>query len=148
MTDALRLKGDEKVLEIGTGSGYQAAVLSRLVKKVHTIERIGELANQARDLFNEMGLSNIEVHTADGSLGWPDDAPYQAILVTAAAPQAPQALLDQLDIGGRMVLPVGSRFQQVLELWQKEKKDFNRQEILPVVFVPLCGKQGWREEDW
>jgi protein-L-isoaspartate(D-aspartate) O-methyltransferase len=148
MTNVLDLKEDDNVLEIGTGSGYQAAVLSRLVKKVHTIERISELAERAHQTFVEMGLLNIEVHVADGSLGWIEKAPYQAILVTAAAPQAPKALLDQLDESGRMVIPVGSRFHQELELWRKQKTKLHRQEVLPVVFVPLYGEHGWDAKDW
>ena len=146
MTNVLDLIGNENVLEVGTGSGYQAAVLSLLCKKVHTIERIPALAEKARQTFLELGIKNVEVHVGDGSLGWLDAAPYQAIVVTAAAPSAPPALLDQLDVGGRMIVPVGGRYQQMLELWRKNKEGLKFQTILPVVFVPLRGKQGWKEE--
>ena len=147
MTNILDLKGNECVLEVGTGSGYQAAVLSLLVKKVHTLERIPALAEKAQKTLQELGIKNVEVHQGDGSLGWLDQAPYQAILVTAAAPAAPKALLDQLDFGGRMVIPVGGRYQQVLELWQKNQEGLKFQTSLPVMFVPLKGKQGWNEAE-
>jgi protein-L-isoaspartate(D-aspartate) O-methyltransferase len=144
MTNILDLRGNEQVLEVGTGSGYQAAVLSLLVKKVHTLERIPELADRARLTLKELGIKNVDVHEGDGSLGWPQDAPYQAILVTAAAPAAPQALLDQLDMGARMIIPVGGQFHQTLELWQREKEGLKSEAILAVAFVPLKGKQGWK----
>jgi len=148
MTNILDLHGDENVLEIGTGSGYQAAVLAQLVKTVHSVERIPELAQHASRTLSKLGITNVQVHQGDGTLGWPADAPYQAILVTAAAPAAPQALLDQLDLNGRMVIPVGTRFYQTLELWKKSKKGCKVQEVLPVVFVPLKGEQGWKENEW
>jgi protein-L-isoaspartate(D-aspartate) O-methyltransferase len=147
MTNILDLKGNERVLEVGTGSGYQAAVLSLLVKKVHSLERIPDLADRARQTLQELGINNVDVHVGDGSLGWLPDAPYQAILVTAAAPAAPQSLLDQLDIGARMIIPVGGQFQQVLELWLRDKEGLKSEAILPVAFVPLRGKQGWNEEE-
>lgn len=146
MTNVLDLQGSECVLEVGTGSGYQAAVLSLLVKKVHTMERIPAMAEKAQKTLQELGIKNVEVHKGDGSLGWLDDAPYQAILVTAAAPEAPKALLDQLDVGGRMVVPVGGRYQQILELWRRNQDGLKSQTIIPVVFVPLKGQQGWKEE--
>jgi protein-L-isoaspartate(D-aspartate) O-methyltransferase len=146
MTNILDLQGNECVLEVGTGSGYQAAVLSLLVKNVHTMERIPTLAVKAQQTLLELGIKNVDVHVGDGSLGWPEMAPYQAILVTAAAPAAPKALLDQLDVGGRMIIPVGGRFQQILELWRRNQEGLKFQTILPVVFVPLKGKQGWNEE--
>jgi protein-L-isoaspartate(D-aspartate) O-methyltransferase len=148
MTNILDLHSDENVLEIGTGSGYQAAVLAQLVKTVHSVERIPELAQQASRTLLMLGITNVQVHQGDGTLGWQADAPYQAILVTAAAPAAPQALLDQLDLNGRMVIPVGTRFYQTLELWKKSKKGCKVQEVLPVVFVPLKGEQGWKENEW
>ena len=147
MTNILDLQGNECVLEVGTGSGYQAAVLSLLVKKVHTMERIPALADKAQKTLQELGIKNVEVHQGDGSLGWLDHAPYQAILVTAAAPAAPKVLLDQLDVGGRMVIPVGGRYQQILELWRRNQEGLKSQTILPVVFVPLKGQQGWKEEE-
>ena len=147
MTNVLDLQGNECVLEVGTGSGYQAAVISLLVKKVHTIERIPALAEKAQKTLLALGIKNVEVHEGDGSLGWPDQAPYQAILVTAAAPAVPKTLLDQLDVGGRMVIPVGGRYQQILEIWRRDQDGLKSEEILPVVFVPLRGKQGWKEEE-
>ncbi len=147
MTNILDLQGDERVLEVGTGSGYQAAVLSLLVKNVHTVERVPALAAKAQQILLKLGIKNVDVHVGDGSLGWPEMAPYQAILVTAAAPSTPKALLDQLDVGGRMIIPVGGRYQQTLELWQKKKEGLKFQTILPVVFVPLKGRQGWSIED-
>jgi protein-L-isoaspartate(D-aspartate) O-methyltransferase len=147
MTNVLDLQGNECVLEVGTGSGYQAAVLSHLVKKVYTVERIPALADKAQKTLQELGIKNVEVHKGDGSLGWLDHAPYQAILVTAAAPAAPKALLDQLDLGGRMIIPVGGRYQQILELWRRNQEGLKFQTILPVVFVPLKGEQGWKEEE-
>lgn len=146
MTNILDLQGNECVLEVGTGSGYQAAVLSLLVKKVYTMERIPALAGKAQKTLQKLGIKNVEVHVGDGSLGWPGNAPYQAILVTAAAPAVPKALLDQLDVGGRMVIPVGGRYQQILELWRRNQDGLKSQTILPVVFVPLKGQQGWKEE--
>lgn len=147
MTEQLDLKGDETVLEVGTGSGYQAAVLARLVRQVHTIERVAELAARAEKIFNELKIANIQVHVSDGSLGWPPNSPYQAILVTAAAPACPPALLEQLDLGGRMIIPVGERFHQTLELWQRDESGLHCQDILPVMFVPLKGEQGWNPDD-
>lgn len=147
MTEQLALKGDDKVLEVGTGSGYQAAVLARLVRQVHTIERVAELAEKAEIIFKELNLTNIKVHVGDGSLGWVLDSPYQAILVTAAAPACPPALLEQLDLGGRMIIPVGERFHQTLELWQRDSDGLHCQDILPVMFVPLKGEQGWNPDD-
>ena len=147
MTNVLDLHGNECVLEVGTGSGYQAAVISLLVKKVYTVERIPALAEQAQKTLQELGIKNVEVHQGDGSLGWLDHAPYQAILVTAAAPEAPKALLDQLDVGGCMVIPVGGRTQQVLEIWRRNQEGLQSQTTFPVMFVPLKGKQGWKEEE-
>lgn len=147
MTEQLILKGDENVLEVGTGSGYQAAVLARLGCRVHTIERVPELAEIAEERFRELNIPNIQVHIGDGSLGWPPAAPYQAILVTAAAPAVPPALLDQLDLDGRLIIPVGERFTQLLELWQRDRDGLHSRDILPVVFVPLKGKQGWNPDD-
>lgn len=148
MTDLLALRGDERVLEIGTGSGYQAAVLGEMARVVHTIERIPELAEHARTLLDEMGYENIFVHVGDGTLGWFAAAPYQAILVTAAAPEIPEPLVEQLDEGGRLVIPVGGRKGQVLERWRKLKGRLRREDIFPVSFVPLRGQFGWQEDDW
>lgn len=143
MTQLLELTGTERVLEVGTGSGYQAAVLAALTAEVHTIELIPALADRAKTVFEQLGLRNIHLHLGDGSLGWADAAPYDAILVTAAGPRVPKSLLNQLAEGGRMVLPVGARGDQVLELWRREAEQFTHETLLPVAFVPLRGKEGW-----
>jgi protein-L-isoaspartate(D-aspartate) O-methyltransferase len=148
MTECLKLKGEEKVLEIGTGSGYQAAVLAFLAKEVHTIERHALLAESAREVFEKLALTNIQVHIGDGSLGLPAFAPFDAILVTAAAPRVPHPLLEQLNDGGCLVLPVGSRGSQVLECWQRQGAKFENHSILPVAFVPLRGEHGWKDDRW
>ena len=149
MTSLLRLEGDENVLEIGTGSGYQAAILASLAKTVHTIERHAGLAEPARGVLAELGLNNVFVHLADGSLGWREAAPYQAIIVTAAAPRPPQPLLEQLTPGiGRLVIPVGSKPEQDLQIWQFENGRLDWDSILPVAFVPMRGDYGWTEDEW
>jgi protein-L-isoaspartate(D-aspartate) O-methyltransferase len=147
MTALLNLKGDEKVLEVGTGSGYQAAVLSMLCDRVHTIELIPQLADHARELLEKLGYHNVVVHHSDGSLGWEAEAPYDAIMVTASAPNTPAPLLEQLAPGSRLVIPVGSRGSQWLELWQQEGSTWQPEQILPVAFVPLRGRHGWKVED-
>ncbi len=144
MTELLQLKGDECALDIGTGSGYQAAVLSRLVAEVHTVEVIPELAAEARARLSRLGYHNVHVHVGDGSCGWPESAPYGAIVVAAAAPGVPPPLLEQLRDGGRLVLPVGSPGFQQLEVWTCTGQDYRREINLPVAFVPLHGKYGWR----
>ncbi len=146
MTEFLNLKGDETVLEIGTGSGYQAAILGYLAKKVYSIERIPELAERSRSLLYSLQLENIEVVAGDGSFGLPEHAPYQAIIVTAAAPAVPKPLEDQLSDGGRLVAPVGGRMGQVLELWRREGKKLVCEKLAPVAFVPLIGEHGWSDE--
>ncbi len=148
MTQLLRLKGDENVLEVGTGSGYQAAVLAKLAKQVYTIERYTELADQAAAVLQKLGLNNVRVHIGDGSLGLPEHAPFQAILVTAAAPKVPQSLLEQLDEGGRLVVPVGGRMNQFLELWERRGAKYVQDVLVPVAFVPLRGRHGWKEDSW
>ncbi len=144
MTDLLDLKGDECVLEVGTGSGYQAAILSALAAEVHTIEMIPALAERAQKTLKQIGVTNVSVHIGDGSLGWEQAAPYDAILVAAAAPRVPQPLLNQLREQGRMVLPVGQHGSQVLELWRREGAKFSHTTLLPVAFVPLRGREGQR----
>jgi protein-L-isoaspartate(D-aspartate) O-methyltransferase len=146
MTDLLRLKGKECVLEVGTGSGYQAAILGMLTEEVHTVEYLPELANKAGKLLQELGFDNVHVHFGDGSLGWPEFAPYQGILVAAAAPKAPKALLEQLEDGGRLILPVGGRAMQSLEIWERNGDEFNNKSETAVAFVPLRGEQGWDQE--
>jgi protein-L-isoaspartate(D-aspartate) O-methyltransferase len=148
MTQMLRLKGHETVLEIGTGSGYQAAILAILAKDIHTIERHADLAEHASQVLTSLELTNVQVHTRDGSLGLPEFAPYQAILVTAAAPQIPQTLLSQLDDGGRLVIPVGGRLGQNLERWERHGFEYTSEYQIPVAFVPLRGRYGWQEGEW
>jgi protein-L-isoaspartate(D-aspartate) O-methyltransferase len=149
MTSLLTLEGNENVLEVGTGSGYQAAILANLAKTVHTIERHAGLAEQARRVLSDLGLDNVFVHQGDGSLGWPEAAPYQAIIVTAAAPSPPEPLLKQLALeNGRMVIPVGSQPEQDLQVWQMENGRLNWDSIIPVAFVPMRGTYGWKEEEW
>jgi len=148
MTSLLSLQGDERVLEIGTGSGYQAAVLARLSKEVHTIERDIRLASQARLKLDELEIENVHIHHGDGSLGWSAAAPYQAILITAAAPKPPQPIINQLADNGRLVLPVGSRRGQELQCLQRKGQEIITEKILPVAFVPLWGAYGWKENEW
>ncbi|RPI21724.1 MAG: protein-L-isoaspartate(D-aspartate) O-methyltransferase [Chloroflexota bacterium] len=148
MTQMLELVGDEKVLEVGTGSGYQAAVLALLAREVHTVERFDALARRAANILHELGLKNVFVHVGDGSLGWSSEAPYDAIIVTAAAPHAPQPLLEQLADGGRMVVPVGRMSGQYLECWDRHGDDYAHEAVVPVAFVPLRGQYGWAEDNW
>lgn len=145
MTEALALQGHEHVLEVGTGSGYQAAVLAQLCAQVYSIERHAALSAAAGANFIALGIENIHLHVGDGTLGLPEFAPFDAIMVTAAAPEVPHALLDQLVDGGHMVIPVGSRHQQVLELWQRQGNKRKSHRISAVAFVPLIGEQGWGE---
>jgi protein-L-isoaspartate(D-aspartate) O-methyltransferase len=145
MTSHLRLSGKEKVLEIGTGSGYQAAILAKLAKEVHSVERIPELAENAKVTLKSLGIKNVFVHSGDGSLGWPESAPYDRIVVTAAAPAVPKELTEQLKTGGRLVIPVGERWSQMLEEWERTDAGLDKLDVLPVVFVPLLGEKGWKE---
>jgi protein-L-isoaspartate(D-aspartate) O-methyltransferase len=143
MTELLELTGGETVLEVGTGSGYQAAVLGLLAKKVYSIERIAQLAEPAVKRLAELGFKNIEVIVGDGSLGLEEHAPYEAIMVTAGSPGIPQALIEQLAEGGRMVIPVGSSSMQMLTLVTREDGRVRTREAGPCVFVPLVGMYGW-----
>jgi len=145
MLQALALKGDEKVLEIGTGSGYQAALLGQLAAEVHSIERHESLANAAANVLLGLAIENVRVHHADGTNGWPEDAPYDAIIVAASAPVVPQPLLQQLADGGRLILPVGVAWGQILQLWRRQGDTFDYDELAPVAFVPLIGEHGWGE---
>lgn len=147
MTQLLELSGDEIVLEVGTGSGYQAAVLAHLARRVHTIERHANLARLAARLLADLGLDNVTVHVGDGSRGLPEFSPYQAILVTAAAPQVPPALLEQLAEAGRLVIPVGGQNGQTLERWVRQGPGFKREDHGMVAFVPLLGEFGWQNHD-
>ncbi len=149
MTEALMLKGGEKVLEIGTGSGYAAAVLAQIAGEVYSVERIRELANTAAALLSELGYSNVHVQHSDGTRGWEDHAPYEAIVVTAGGPEVPDSLKSQLEIGGRLVIPVGSnrQLQQLVRVTRVSKLDYKSEFIADVRFVPLVGEQGWSASD-
>ena len=142
MLELLELTGVERVLEVGTGSGYQAAVLSALTAEVHTTELIPALAERAAKTLAELGIANVHVHLGDGSQGWHRSAPYDAIIVSAAGPRVPKSLLDQIADGGRMILPVGEVGVQYLELWRRQAETFSHETLLPVAFVPLKGKEG------
>ncbi|MBU0485046.1 MAG: protein-L-isoaspartate(D-aspartate) O-methyltransferase [Proteobacteria bacterium] len=143
MTQMLNLRGDESVLEIGTGSGYQAAVLSRLCERVFSVERIKPLFVKARKIFDQLLYFNILCKIDDGTMGWPANAPYDAIMVTAAGPDIPQALVDQLADPGRMVIPIGDRTSQRLTLVTKEDGEIKVRDGEAVRFVSLIGAQGW-----
>ena len=143
MTELLELKGDEKVLEIGTGSGYQSAILSMLASEVFTVERIQALASRASRLLKEQNCTNVHVIVSDGTLGLPEHSPYDGIIVTAAAPHIPQQYIEQLNVDGRLVIPVGSRFSQILYKITKTPSGINSIMSTSCVFVPLIGKDGW-----
>ncbi|MFN2166264.1 MAG: protein-L-isoaspartate(D-aspartate) O-methyltransferase [Anaerolineae bacterium] len=143
MTELLELAGDEKVLEIGTGSGYQTAVLSRLAQDVFTMERLDELAQAAKTRLDALDVSNVHYGVGDGSLGWPEHAPYDGILVACAAPQVPPPLVDQLADGGRLVVPIGPRGMQDLILVRKAGDDLTQEKRSPVAFVPMIGEHAW-----
>jgi protein-L-isoaspartate(D-aspartate) O-methyltransferase len=145
MSEALQLHGNERVLEIGTGSGYAAAVLGRLAREVHTVECIAELADGAAAQLAALSVTNVHVHNADGSLGWPAAAPYDAIVVTAAGPDVPAALKEQLAVGGRLVMPVGEYEgqQYLVRLTRTGEHEERREVLMGVRFVPLTGAQGW-----
>ena len=145
MTEALRPQPTDRVLEVGTGSGYQAAILSKSVGEVFTVERVPELADRARDILAELGIRNVQVRQGDGSLGWPEEAPFDAILVTAAAPDIPAPLKEQLSRkGGRLVIPVGSRLEQNLQRVVRWGDEETVDVLVPCRFVPLRGEEGWR----
>jgi len=145
MTELLELKGDERVLEIGTGSGYQAAVLAELCQKVFTIERVKTLADKARATLDRLGYKNVVMKVYDGTYGWKDMSPFDAIIVTAAAPDVPDTLVEQLKDGGRLVIPVGERYTQVLLKVIKSPSGVVTKTSIPCVFVPLIGAKGWKE---
>ncbi len=145
MTQSLGLKGTERVLEIGTGSGYQAAVLSRIVYKVYTIERNNTLFMQTRRLFDRMKYHNIVTRYSDGTQGWKAESPFDAIMVTAGGNQIPSPLVDQLDLGGRLVMPVGSHHSQELLRLEKTKTGIKTVNLGGCRFVKLIGEHGWRE---
>lgn len=147
MSEALQLKGGEKVLEVGTGSGYQAAVLALLARQVFSLERIPMLARQARRTLDGCGFARVNVRVTDGTFGWEEEAPFDGIVVTAGAPAVPQPYRSQLAIGGRLVIPVGDRLSQVLmRVTRLSERDFREERLLGCRFVPLVGDHGWREE--
>jgi protein-L-isoaspartate(D-aspartate) O-methyltransferase len=139
MTEALRLKGGETVLEVGTGSGYQAAVLAEIAAKVYTIEIVEPLAAESKERLARLGYKNVEVRAGDGYAGWPEAAPFDAVMVTAAAPRIPEPLKQQLKDGGRLVIPVGEEYQELIVLTRKGDT-FDEKKVLPVRFVPMTGK--------
>lgn len=149
MTEALALSGGEEVLEIGTGSGYAAAVLSRIARNVYTVERIGQLAEKAAAALAKLGYANVHVLHADGTRGWPDYAPYDAIVVAAGGPEVPESLKAQLKIGGRLVIPVGvdRRVQELLRVIRVSDNQYQTEDIADVRFVPLVGDEGWTPEE-
>jgi protein-L-isoaspartate(D-aspartate) O-methyltransferase len=147
MTAAVRIKPGERVLEIGTGSGYGAAVLSRIAGEVYTVERVGELAETARRRLAALGYDTVHVLEGDGSLGWPEHAPYEAILVTAGGPRVPKALLHQMAVGGRLIMPVGAdpRSQRLVRVTRTDAHEYEHENLEYVAFVPLIGAEGWPE---
>jgi protein-L-isoaspartate(D-aspartate) O-methyltransferase len=145
MVQALELRGDEKVLELGTGSGYEAAILAELAQKVVTVECIPELAESAGQVLDSLGYSNIEVHISGRILGWPEEAPYDAVIVSAGAPTVPKVLLEQLAWNGRLVIPVGSRWQQELLRVTKLRKRNRIENLGGCYFVPLIGEGAWNK---
>ena len=148
MTAALGLRGGERILEIGTGSGYQTAILSLLVSRVYTIERIASLASRARRVFDQLRLTNVNLKVGDGTVGWKDHAPFDGIIVTAGGPEVPTEFLDQLAVGAPLVVPVGPRDQQkLLRIVRAEDGTFSREELMDCRFVPLIGEKGWLNDE-
>src|SRR5688500_11474534 len=148
MIEAAEVKPGDRVLEVGAGSGYAAAVLSRIAKRVYAIERHAMLGEAARRRFEALGYDNMELRIADGTKGWPDAAPFDAIMVAAGGPAAPQALKEQLAIGGRLVVPVGEQWtgQRLLKVTRVSDSEYETEDIGSVAFVPLIGEQGWAED--
>jgi len=147
MTELLGLKGSEKVLELGTGSGYQTAVLARLAAQVYSLERIERLAKAARERLEKLKVTNVNIITGDGTLGLEEHRPYDSIMVTAGAPRIPECLIEQLNDPGRLVIPVGGRLSQTLMLVEKKDNETINKEICGCVFVPLVGEMGWRVDE-
>jgi protein-L-isoaspartate(D-aspartate) O-methyltransferase len=146
MTQALELSKDDRVLEIGTGSGYQTAILAELAFRVYTIERVRELFVRARKLLDQLGYHNVVAKCSDGTLGWPDESPFEAIIVTAGAPEVPEKLLQQLTPGGRLVIPVGNRFSQTLLKLCRDEDGVHKTDLGGCRFVKLIGEHGWKAE--
>ena len=148
MSEALMLDGSERVLEVGTGSGYQAAVLALLADRVFSLERIASLARRARKVLDDNGFSKVNIRLADGTVGWQDMAPFDGIIVTAGAPKVPQEYLDQLSLGGRLIIPVGDRESQVLmRITRVGEAEYEEEKMLGCRFVPLIGNKGWKQEN-
>lgn len=147
MSAALELQGHERILEVGTGSGYQTALLAKLAKRVYSVERIAILAGRARKVLDQLQLSNVNIKIADGTIGWKDQAPFDGILVAAGSPEIPLSYLEQLDVGGKLVLPVGGRDQQILvRVIRQQDGSFKKEQLMGCRFVPLIGEQGWEDE--
>ena len=147
MTECLGLTGKEKVLEIGTGSGYQTAILAELAKEVYSIERFVSLAKKAEAVLQEAGYVNIKIKVDDGTLGWPEFSPFDRIIITATSPGIPLPLTEQLNESGKLILPLGENFSQVLTVAEKKKGKLESIQVCGCVFVPLVGKFGWRKEN-
>lgn len=147
MTECLGLKGNEKILEVGTGSGYQAAILAELAREVYTIERFESLSKRADSILRELGYANIKIRVGDGTLGWPEEASFDRIIITAATPRIPLPLTQQLKESGRLILPLGENFSQILTLVEKKKNKLVSTGICGCVFVPLVGKYGYTLRD-
>ncbi len=145
MTELLKLSGVEKVLEIGTGSGYQAAILGELAKEVYTIERVAELAENAKNRIKSLGYNNIHIKAANGTLGWEEKSPFDGVIITAAAPDIPSILIEQLSYKGVIVAPVGDRHSQQLLRLRKDGEKITEDYSVPCIFVPLIGEHGWNE---
>ena len=145
MTECLEIEPEDKILEIGTGSGYQAAILAELAKEVYSIERFPALAINAEEILAELGYTNVKVKTADGTLGWKEYAPFDGIIITAASPKIPQPLIDQLKSDAKLVIPIGTGFSQSLTVVEKINGKLKFREVCSCVFVPLIGEYGWKE---
>jgi protein-L-isoaspartate(D-aspartate) O-methyltransferase len=145
MTEALGLSGKEKVLEIGTGSGYQTALLAELCFNVFSVERIRALSRKARELLDRLSFHNIALHVGDGTVGWSEHAPYDAIIVAASAPDLPRPLIEQLSVGGKLIIPVGEDESQVLKLIRREASGLHQEDLGECRFVKLWGKFGWQD---
>ena len=148
MVESLDLDGGEKVLEIGTGSGYAAAVLAEIAAEVYTIERIEGLATMARTVLDQLGYTNVHVRCGDGTLGWPEEAPFDGIVVAAGGPDVPDTLKHQLKTGGRLVIPIGrsKAYQELVRVTRVAEDEFKTEDLVPVRFVPLVGEEGWSQE--
>jgi protein-L-isoaspartate(D-aspartate) O-methyltransferase len=146
MTSCLDLNGDEKVLEIGTGSGYQTAILAHLVNMVFSVELVEELSARAKSTLDLLDIKNVCLFVGDGSIGLPAHHPYDRVIITAAVPFLSEEIKKQVALGGKIVAPVGDRSRQTLEIWKRGKDGFIKEKILPVVFVPLRGKHGWQDD--